>query len=79
MSTMDGERLWHEISELDEIGRKQGGGVTRLSFTAEERSAKDLVISYMEEADFSVRENAAGNLSARLEGCPEIDLAPESA
>ena len=65
---VDGGRLWRRISELGEIGRQETGGVTRLSFTDEERAAKDLVASYMEEAGLSVREDAAGNLLGRREG-----------
>jgi allantoate deiminase len=65
---IDGERLWRRISDLGEIGKQEGGGVTRLSFTDEERAAKDKVASYMEEAGFSVYEDAAGNLFGRREG-----------
>ena len=65
---IDGERLWRRISELGEIGRQEEGGVTRLSFTDEERAAKDLVASYMEEAGLAVREDAVGNLFGRREG-----------
>lgn len=65
---INGERLWRRIHELGEIGRRENGGVTRLSLSEEERSAKDLVISYMEEAGLSVREDAAGNLIGRREG-----------
>src|SRR5215207_10051595 len=65
---IDGERLWRRISELGEIGKQDEGGVTRLSFTDEERAAKDKVVSYMEEAGLSVREDAAGNLFGRREG-----------
>lgn len=65
---IDGERLWRRISDLGEIGHQDEGGVTRLSFTDEERAAKDLVASYMEEAGLSVREDAAGNLLGRREG-----------
>lgn len=46
---------------------------------AEERAAKDLVISYMEEVDLSVREDTARKLFGRLEGRPETDIMPESA
>jgi allantoate deiminase len=42
--------------------------VTRLSFTEEERAAKDRVASYMEEAGLFVYEDAAGNLFGRREG-----------
>jgi allantoate deiminase len=65
---IDSERLWRRISELGEIGRQEGGGVSRLSFTDEERAAKDRVASYMEEAGLSVYEDAVGNLFGRREG-----------
>jgi allantoate deiminase len=42
--------------------------VTRLSFTDEERVARDLVASFMQEAGLEVREDAAGNVIGRLEG-----------
>jgi len=54
--------------ELGEVGKQPSGGVTRLSFTAEERRAKDLVASYMREAGLFVYEDAAGNLIGRKEG-----------
>ena len=65
---IDGERLWRRISDLGEIGKQEEGGVTRLSFTDEERAAKDRVAAYMEEAKLSVREDAVGNLFGRREG-----------
>lgn len=61
-------RLWKRLMELGEIGRRESGGVTRFSFTEEERSAKDLVVRFMQEAGLSVREDAAGNLIGRREG-----------
>ncbi|MDF9298240.1 hydantoinase/carbamoylase family amidase [Geobacillus stearothermophilus] len=65
---IQGERLWQRLMELREVGKKPSGGVTRLSFTAEERRAKDFVASYMREAGLSVYEDAAGNLIGRKEG-----------
>src|SRR5918997_30254 len=65
---IDGERLWRRISDLGEIGKQEGGGVTRLSFTDEERAAKDRVATYMEEAGLSVYEDPAGNMFGRREG-----------
>jgi len=65
---IDGDRLWSRIEELGEIGRTENGGVTRLSFTGEERAAKDLVSGWMEEAGLSVGEDAAGNLIGRRGG-----------
>jgi allantoate deiminase len=73
---IDGDRLWSRISELAEIGKSEGGGVTRLSFTEEERAAKDLAASHMREAGLDVREDAAGNLigcrEGRVEGAPIV-------
>ena len=65
---VDGERLWRRLSELAEIGKQESGGVTRLSYTDEERSAKNLVTSFMQEAGLAVREDAVGNLFGRREG-----------
>ena len=65
---VDGGRLWGRLGELAEIGKHEEGGVARLSFTPEERQAKELVASYMREAGLAVREDAAGNLFGRREG-----------
>jgi allantoate deiminase len=65
---IDGERLWRRLFELAKIGKQEEDGVTRLSFTGEERAAKSLVASYMTEAGLSVYEDAAGNLFGRREG-----------
>jgi allantoate deiminase len=65
---VDGERLWRRLSELAEVGKQESGGVSRLSFTGEERAAKDLAASYREGAGLAVREDAVGNLYGRREG-----------
>jgi allantoate deiminase len=62
------ERLWQRLMELGGIGRQPTGGITRLSFTKEERAAKEKVASYMKEAGLFVYEDAAGNLIGRKEG-----------
>lgn len=65
---IDLDRLWNRLEELGRIGRDESsGGITRLSFTKEERAAKDLVASYMMAAGLTVREDAAGNLIGRRE------------
>ena len=65
---IDGERLWDRLTQLSSIGKQDSRSVTRLSFTEDERAAKDLVASFMEEAGLSVREDAVGNLIGRKEG-----------
>jgi allantoate deiminase len=54
--------------QLSSIGTQEVGGITRLSFSPEERAAKDLVTGFMKEAGLSVREDEAGNLIGRKEG-----------
>src|SRR3712207_77252 len=61
-------RLWERLTKLGSIGKQDSGGVTRLSFTAEERTAKSLVGSFMEEAGLSVYQDTVGNLFGRREG-----------
>lgn len=65
---IDGNRLWGRLSELGEVGKREGDGVTRLSYTQEERAVKELVASYIREAGLSVSEDAVGNLFGRREG-----------
>ncbi|NNU92492.1 Zn-dependent hydrolase [Geobacillus sp. NFOSA3] len=62
------DRLWNRLMELGEIGKQPSGGITRLSFTKEERAAKEKVASYMKEAGLAVYEDAVGNLLGRKEG-----------
>lgn len=66
--TINAARLWARLMELGQIGLQESGGVTRFSFTKEERLAKDVVIRYMTEAGLAVREDAVGNLIGRREG-----------
>jgi allantoate deiminase len=62
------DRLWNRLMQLSEIGKQENGGITRLSFSREERQAKDLVISFMQEAGLSIREDEVGNVIGRKEG-----------
>lgn len=62
------ERLWNRLIELSQFGKLENGGVTRFSFTEDERRAKDKVISYMVEAGMKVMEDAVGNVIGRKEG-----------
>ncbi|GED51981.1 Zn-dependent hydrolase [Brevibacillus borstelensis] len=62
------DRLWDRLMRLSDIGKQESGGITRLSFTPEERAAKDLVRGFMLEAGLAVREDEVGNLIGRKEG-----------
>ncbi len=65
---INAERLWKRLFELAEVGQQESGGVTRLSYTEEERAAKELAASYLEEAGLKIYEDAVGNLFGRREG-----------
>lgn len=69
---INGDRLWNRLTEMSSVGAQEGGGITRRSFTAEERAAKDLAVSYMEKAGLSVYEDAIGNLFGRREGLDSV-------
>ncbi|MES9682913.1 Zn-dependent hydrolase [Gottfriedia acidiceleris] len=62
------DRLWNRLMELGSIGKQESGGITRLSFTENERKAKELLSSYMNEAGLKVYEDTVGNLIGRKEG-----------
>lgn len=65
---INSDRLWDRLGQLGSIGKQEAGGITRLSFTPEERAAKDLVTGFMKEAGLTVREDEVGNLIGRKEG-----------
>jgi len=62
------DRLWMRLMALGEIGKQRSGGITRLSFSPEETSAKALIRTWMEIAGLAVWEDAVGNLIGRKEG-----------
>lgn len=65
---INADRLWDRLMQLSSIGAQEVGGITRLSFSPEERAAKDLVTGFMKEAGLTVREDEVGNLIGRKEG-----------
>lgn len=65
---IDPREIADKLAKLASIGRTDEGGVTRFPYTEEEKKAKALFAKWMEEAGFSVTEDAAGNLFGRLEG-----------
>jgi len=76
MLKVNGDRLSRSINQLAEIGKLPGGGVSRLAFTPVDLLARQLVQSWMVEADMSVRIDAAGNIigtyAGRREGAGAI-------
>ncbi|MBD7909051.1 Zn-dependent hydrolase [Sporosarcina gallistercoris] len=65
---VDGGRIAQRLSELSMIGASPEGGVTRPGYSPEEKHAKQVVKSWMEQAGLQVFEDGAGNVIGRLEG-----------
>ncbi len=62
------DRLWSSIMEIGEIGATPKGGVGRLALTDLDRQARELFISWCEQADCEVRVDQIGNIIARRTG-----------
>lgn len=62
------DRIWHRLMQVAEIGKLETGGVSRTSFSEEDRQVKELVAGFMKEAGLRVYEDTAGNLIGRKEG-----------
>lgn len=65
---VNGDRLNRSITQLAEIGKLPGGGVSRLAFTPEDLLARQLVQSWMVDAGMTVRIDAAGNIIGTYAG-----------
>jgi allantoate deiminase len=62
------ERLEQDITALAEFTATPGAGVTRFSFTPEDRAAREYIKAEMARAGLTVREDAAGTVIGRREG-----------
>ncbi|OLO28969.1 allantoate amidohydrolase [Alkalihalophilus pseudofirmus] len=67
-SGINGERIAERLTELSKIGLTEQGGSRRISFSPEERQAKELVKRWMKEAGLVIREDGAGNVFGLFKG-----------
>ncbi len=65
---VNGERLWRSLMELAQIGATPKGGVRRLALTELDGKGRDLVVSWLREANATIEVDAAGNIFATREG-----------
>lgn len=66
--SIDGDRLWNSIMEIAKIGATEKGGSRRLALTDLDREARDLFVSWCEEAGCAVSVDRMGNIFARRRG-----------
>jgi allantoate deiminase len=67
-SGVSGKRVAKRLTELAGIGLNEQGGSNRMGFSPEERRAKELVKTWMQQAGLAVYEDGAGNVIGRLSG-----------
>ncbi|MBA2174815.1 M20 family metallo-hydrolase [Halobacillus locisalis] len=65
---VSGKRVATRLAELSKIGLTDEDGSYRMSFSDEERAAKELVKVWMKEAGLSIYEDGAGNVFGSLQG-----------
>ena len=65
---VDGARLWQSLMELAQIGATPKGGVRRLALTELDGKGRDLVVSWLREANAKVEIDGAGNIFATRRG-----------
>jgi N-carbamoyl-L-amino-acid hydrolase len=65
---INADRLHESLRQLCQIGATPGGGVTRLALSDEDRTARDLLRRWMEEAGLQVRVDDFGNMTGRRRG-----------
>lgn len=73
--SVDGARLWRSLEEMARIGPGVAGGNCRLALTDEDKTGRDLFISWAEDAGCEVSVDEMGNIFARRKGS-SADLPP---
>ncbi|HYW85057.1 MAG TPA: Zn-dependent hydrolase [Spirochaetia bacterium] len=65
---VNGARLRASLEEMAKIGATPAGGVQRLTLTDEDKRARDLLVKWLKEIDFSVSIDEMGNIFGRRAG-----------
>ncbi len=65
---INAERLRRSLEEMARIGATSGGGVERLALTAEDQTARNLLVRWMGEAALEVTVDEMGNVFGRRAG-----------
>ena len=65
---VDGERLRRSLEAMAEIGATPGGGMHRLTLSDDDRRARDLLSSWLQELGAAVTVDELGNVFGRRQG-----------
>ena len=72
---VNGKRLQNTLEEMAKIGATPGGGVQRLTLTDEDKQARNLFVSWLNELDLDVTIDEMGNIFGKRPG-KNNDLPP---
>ena len=62
------ERLWSRLMDMAEVGATPAGGSNRQALSDDDKTGRDLFVSWVEQAGCSVELDGVGNLFARRSG-----------
>ena len=65
---INGQRLWHSIMAMAEIGPGEKGGSRRLALTDEDKQGRDLFVAWCEQENCSITIDDMGNIFALRAG-----------
>ncbi|MCF7929727.1 MAG: Zn-dependent hydrolase [Spirochaetales bacterium] len=65
---INGKRLQSTLEEMAKIGGTPNGGVTRLALSDEDKKARDLFVSWLEELDMEITIDEMGNIFGKMPG-----------
>lgn len=69
---INAERLNSRLQHLGTIGALEGGGVSRLALTDEDKQGRDLLVSWMKALNLNVTIDPIGNVIATLKGQQDL-------
>lgn len=72
MIRINEKRLWQRQQQIASIGADKRGGISRFAWTSEYREACQLLNSWMEQANLTVRMDSVGNLFGRMDGAEQL-------
>lgn len=66
--SINAERLQSRLEKLGEVGALEGGGVSRLALSDDDKKGRDLVVGWMKALGLDIAIDAIGNVVATLKG-----------
>jgi N-carbamoyl-L-amino-acid hydrolase len=70
-----GTRLQNTLEDMAQIGATSGGGVQRLTLTSEDKQARDLFVTWLQDLNLEVTVDEMGNIFGKRLGINK-DLPP---